>query len=369
MHLKTGIPAVVAILLATSASCTRQAYSEVPVCGYVSEILSDKSSHENELLQGLKNPGSSADISVIGSFAACQKLSGLMITADLHENVSGSCKPDGLPDFAGENVVSIMDRSVPAWRSCVEKGDTSLVRELAVRRAIAAIDTTYNISTYDLDGNGHKNSSKVLILADAWYSSYGSFDVHTLLDATQSKVIVLNPVEVMYDALFEKPGQKLTIGIICDSLYLGSNVYEQNFLERAHNAGIANCDCFCASVDSTEMPLIQFLDKYYNSGRILPLDAILVDDCNVDMGAMQSNLGQLLDYQLPESTSYNKLLEHGVTLMESSSAVAEECYHVLRSSNNFTHRIAYPTSQAYEIGYRQSVPQHPLMMTPYNVQN
>ena len=71
-----------------------------------------------------------------------------------------------------------------------------------------------------------------------------------------------------------------------------------------------------------------------------------MDDYSVDVDSLKAELAairvELSDAQL----LYGSLVSDDFRILDTRSTVAHECYRRLRSSNTFTHNIAYPRASA-----------------------
>ena len=152
-------PALVFIALSSfwSVSCSRKVESDPDTLPLVNILVEESSSVlENLVAASGKTSGS---IAVIGDPDACLKVAGTISTCDLFDNIDAKLSPDGLPDFAGETVIAILDSS-----SFKVGGET--LREAAVRLALCAMDSTV--------------ACKMLVFCGRGFPDYGSSDVEDL---------------------------------------------------------------------------------------------------------------------------------------------------------------------------------------------
>ena len=97
---------LVTVLLVSCSGHNSVTRQPVP---YVSRMLSDTSAAGYRLLHSFDDGDVSGVIAVIGSSEECILMSEKLMTGDDFDNVDGSARPDGLPDFAGETVTSFID--------------------------------------------------------------------------------------------------------------------------------------------------------------------------------------------------------------------------------------------------------------------
>lgn len=178
-----------AIFLAP-AGCGRKVETTSDTLGLVEELVSDPSA---DLQRMVRLAGkTSGPIVIAGDPKLGLQLSEKMMLSDDFDNVDARCVEDGLPDFAGETIVTILDfvnapyDSVPG----TEEGRLFL-RETAVRNALAAIDTSV--------------SCKLLILCSPLLAENGGDDVSELFEKLNCDVPVLYSTDTSYsftDACF-----------------------------------------------------------------------------------------------------------------------------------------------------------------------
>ena len=339
-------------LLAIAASCTKPATpGRLPV-KLVTDIVSgaDKG---REVIAAAVNPSSSGEIFIAGSPVTAAQYKDKFVSCDIFENVRGNSWSDGLKDFAGETFSLISDwANAPYEHFSTSQAGSDSLRELAVRYALAALDTRCNVSVYDLDGNARKNSAKIIVLADPWIHEFGLFDVDTLFTLTSCTVPVISPQELLFDEVLGGEHKSFNIGLICDSLYLNKGIYGQIFRSKSKSHDVVGTRFFEGAVSGGAGSLFQFLDAYAEAGNVSPLDAILIDDPNVDMEELRKDLQAARDYSREEYFNYGKFVSPDICVHNSCDLVMRRCYAILRSGSLFTHRIAQPEFKNYTVSPR-----------------
>jgi len=331
---------IIAICLCVLAlSCQRQSMTYTDITPLVSGILSDKSSSGYQLLNSYSEVPVSANLYVIGDAESTDIVTGRLLHYDMHDNVSGAARPDGLPDLAGETVTQLDDAfAVPYYNFFQDYGQTSM-REHFVHHLLNAVDSVYSLTKYDLEKCGRKPVAKIVIFTDPFFARYGRGDTDILLKETSCKAKVLCPIELMRDELFSTDAVSLNVGIVCDTLHTGFSLYREFLLEKAANRDIS---CFSCCVPDSVGVLARFLDTYRMNGGRNPIDVLMIDNSRVNPVALNSELSRLRDLNRPECMTYGKLLSPDFRVIDGPSVVAEECYRSLRKENLFTHKIAYP---------------------------
>ena len=180
--------------LLVPCSCGRHVEERSDSLRYVDELLADSLSWLEELSEA--SGKASGAIALIGTPEECLQVSERLMTADDFDNVDGRPAPDGLPDFAGETVVSILDFTDSSAR---EYADSSLLlRELAVRIALRALEPSCRVSPYDADSVVSKPSPKMLLVCSPRMGVRCAADIEDLFARTGCNVPVLAAQDTAY---------------------------------------------------------------------------------------------------------------------------------------------------------------------------
>ena len=178
------------ILLALSViaafGCSRRVENGYRTMAYVNSLLTDSLSELKSLAESSGKP--SGAVVLVGDPSGCLRLSEKMLLCDEFDNIDARKVSDGLPDFAGETIVSILNFADTAYeaRSATEGGRTSL-RESAVNGALAALRCP--------------SCCKILIICNPVLSEYGGSDVSDLFEKIGCDV----PVIYSSDTTFSFP--------------------------------------------------------------------------------------------------------------------------------------------------------------------
>ncbi|MBO6170347.1 MAG: hypothetical protein J6O51_10330 [Bacteroidales bacterium] len=343
----------ISVFLATlllAASCTEQVQSGRETIDYVLSIAGSPDSPEHSLLAGKSKLTPDGDIYIMGSPESCALLGESFKECDRFDNVRARRTPDGLKDFSGETFSLMCDPEYTPYAEFANTAGSRSMRELMARMAVASLDDKCNVSIYDLEGNAPKRPAKMIILSDPWMLLDGKFDIDTLFALTSCKVPVISPQELLFDAVFGGDKKYFNIGLMCDSLYSGTGVYEELFRQKVAQHGLMEAKYFeAATPQDTLHRLASFLDAYIESGRTEPLDVLLVDDWSVDQKDLLDELALIRDYSKEESMRYGKTVAPDFTVICSSGLTMGTCYLQLRQSSLFTHRIALPELKSYTL--------------------
>lgn len=314
------------ILLAVS--CRQQASSSRSTTELVREILSDRDNPYREMIP--LSPDPKGEICLVGTARSCAMLAERFAACDSRENVDGSHRSDGLPDFAGETISSII---LP------ENID---LQDGVVRSVLASLDTSYHVSPYDLEGIGRRMAAKVIVLADVCTAENGKFDVDTMFSALSCGIPAVSPFELMLSEVLDGRDHSADIGVIHSADASDSLSYPAVASMYARKNGVPECRCTTMAAPDSVNVLMAFFDRYLEAGETKPLDAIFIDNARVDMDAMYEALSYITDLSRPESMKYGRLLSPGFRILESGDVTCEECFNLLRKGNCFTHKVSFP---------------------------
>ena len=344
----TRNPLCLILALALFSACQRNTVETRPTIQYVRDILSDKATTEYQILSANAAPATTGDIVVIGSSSQCAALSTQLSFCDMFDNFDGTAGSDGLADFAGEYIYSIIDEAGGAYSSYLSEGRIEQLRENTVRSVICAVDSTYSLTAYDIEGKGRKSPAKVIVLSDVHQFVYGKFDVDSLFLSTGCGINVVTPVEAMVrHAVPAVSDGKLNIGVIASPEVTDSTIYNAALSEILGGREVSCYASHVAATDSTDA-VLSFLDSYIASGASEPLDAILVDDYDLAPSFVREGIRRASSLMSSESLVYGKYLSENVRFACPAEAVSAACYRILRDQNLFTHMIALPQSITYK---------------------
>ena len=333
------------LLLLLPTACRRQVVETRPTIPLVRDILNGKSDSRAQMLRA-SQPRPAADIAIIGSEFACDRLAEQFSFLDGHDNVDAREKTDGLPDFAGETFACIEDGGRYADILASEGGEE--LRRRTVQRVLAALDTVVHISPYDLEGLSSKPSAKMVVLADPFLAEYGAFDVDTLLRSTGCKVPVFSPIEKMIERAFAQGGRwDLSVGVLCDPVLDSTGIYERIFARKAAERGAKGASCVAIGLERRDSLLYAFLRQYQQKGHTKPLDVILIDDLTVKSDSLKTQLAEIVSVMNESSMTLGRLVSRNFFFLDAFGEVSDFCYGFLRENNLFTHNIAMPQVSVY----------------------
>ena len=333
-------------LALTLSSCRPKGTPPRPAVQYVRDILTDRSGAEYKAFSAYDPASPDGPVCLVGESVRCLRLSEVLMGCDLYDNVTGALAPDGLPDFAGESILSLFDEANTPYDGYLTASNTAYLRELAVRHVFESLDTVTFISNYDKEGMGRKKPAKMVLLLSPYMAAYGRFDADTLFSCLGKPSPVFAPLDVMLDRVFGAAEGPVNVGVIADSTAIAAGVYETVFEEKTKEFDATGSVCICGTAAASGGILTGFLDAYEAAGYTKPLSALLVDDPAVRTDSLLTELDRIRVEFSDESLRYGKMLSPGFRILDAGVVAAQECYRRLRESNTFTHNISYPTASA-----------------------
>ena len=336
------LPVLLLCLLA--AGCREAVGTGRSTVPFVEHILSGHGG-EWALVAGFDPADPKGSIALAGPADRNAELAGRFVKGDDFDNIDGRLAPDGLPDFAGERIDVITDMANLPYEAFLGGREDSL-RTVTVRNFISALDTTLSIGAFDNERLERKENAKIVVFTSPISAAYGAFDVDTLVRSAGKAVPVIFPARMLLGRQLDRNIPHLHVAVITDSLTAASGVYPSVFDELAAQRGLLGCGCVAFPSDSVSYAGA-VLDGYRAAGGNMPISALIVDDPSVDIGEVRDSFGWIMRVQSEANLGYRKLIAEGFTIIDASRAVTDECYHILRRTNNFTHDIAYPFTREY----------------------
>lgn len=320
------------------AGCQAVTAPPRPAVDIVNRIAADKDGRYHHMLSSYAAPDKDGSIAIIGTASQCDTLMSLFSACDRHDNVDGKPYADGLPDFAGEQIAAYAD---------VSSSESDALRDFVVRASLAAVDSIYSITQYDIESQGRKSPAKLIVLADPGYNIYGKFDIDTLMQITGCGIRTITPMGAAFDELFSGAAEVSSIGIITGKEWAGKGLYPEIISQEFSSRNLSGTEAVVFAVRDSSDALVDYLDKYEASGHDGRLDAIIVDDINVNVDEMNATLGRITSVTSQESVTYGKLISPDLRIISTKDALMNACYLMLRSQNTFTHNISYPETVSF----------------------
>ncbi len=182
---------IAASVLTVFASCSRKVESGYETIPYVNALLADSLAHLKQLAS--LSGSSSGTIVLIGEPQECLSVSETLMTCDIFDNIDGRRVKDGLPDFAGETIVPVLDFvNAPYEEYSLTPDGQQFLRELTVRHAVTALDTVCRTNPFNGSLAVGKSPVKILLICSPLLSEYGSADVADLYERIGCDVPVVS---------------------------------------------------------------------------------------------------------------------------------------------------------------------------------
>ena len=167
---------ILLVIPVLAVSCSRKVESTFDSIRYVDKLLTD--SLPSLRAKAAAAGGQSGVIALFGEPGHCLRLSEKMMLCDEFDNVNAGRTKDGLPDFSGETIVSILDFAGSPYEEKLQEDDgKTQLRENTVRNALNAIDTTINC--------------KILVICSPLLAEFGGDDVSNLFERIGCDVPVI----------------------------------------------------------------------------------------------------------------------------------------------------------------------------------
>ena len=180
---KRVCPIVIMVVILLASSCARRVESSYDTIRLVDEIVSDSLPALQKLAREACKP--SGSIYLVGEPLHCLALSEKMMNSDEFDNVDARMVSDGLPDFSGETIVSVLDFANSPYDSLALTDDGKLaLREIAVRHALAAIDSSAHC--------------KVLILCSPQLAERGGDDISDFYEKIGCDIPVIYSLDTAF---------------------------------------------------------------------------------------------------------------------------------------------------------------------------
>lgn len=337
--------AALPVFVCMLSGCNAPVGTLKPVVPLVGEILADKYCPEYGILESCAVPDKYGAVFILGEETDCEVFSSALLSCDSRDNIRGNYAPDGLLDFSGERICSVVDFAGGDYSSYPASGlDDSLATQM-VRLSLLAIDTLCYMSPYDLKGLAEQPRAKIVLLASSYADTYGMYDVDSLFNASGCGVFVVNPLTEMKKSAFSKGAAN--VGVLAPAENLSSGLYK-------------DCVAFPAAGKGRDV-LTGFLDSYLAAGYSKPLDALIVDDYSVNCDSLASSLARIRSVMNEESVLYSPLISEKFRIIDPRTVVCSVCFDILRRDNLFAHRISMPRFEKY-----MTVRRPEMILIPYN---
>ncbi len=307
-----------------ASSCGKQNSGVSSLHPYVAKIVSDTSLAENQLLAKSRVQKDAA-IYVCGYPADCRNITEELSSADYFDNIDASPAGDGLADFAGETIVSLIDT-----QGCLDSDTTSQgFRETCIKLLLGALDPTCYANAYTSEKNAVKPSCKLLVLASPRMETAKN-DLDTLLKQFNIDLKVVSAVSESMSCLQSRHPDNATFAVLAAEPDYYRSVCPDVFADTSANT------------------LTELLHCYLKSRVGGHINALLLED-DSSLTRVQRELYALRQGEGIEYESLRSVLGSDFEIVTMGEAVARASYGILRSDGLFTHRALQPYTCSYEL--------------------
>ena len=327
-----------AILMAF-ASCRPTVTSDWEPILFVQQIADDTSGVFS-LVTSYRNAGTKGSIALIGEPESCLQLAQRFLEADERDNVDGRLSHDRLPDFAGERFSVILDEHNAPYSRYVQSSSDSL-REIAVRNAVAAVDSVCFSDAMIPSSRLVKNRAKVFVLASPYLSEFGLSDIDTLFKIGGHEPLIISQAEALMEEANERKLNHFAVWAPANTAKIYERVSRQ----------VCGKSVVVLSPDENRDDRMQFREamrQYHSLHPNQPLDAILLDPYDLDTAELEAELEHIRREITEEDASLSRLLPPSFRFIPSADCVTAACYRLFRRYNLFTHDIAYPSARYFQ---------------------
>lgn len=171
----------------------------------------------------------------------------VLLSIDEIDNITGELKPDGIPDFEGENFTYLADKANMPYGNYAAAGKEQFFKELILKDALFLLGNKYYFNHVDKEPLGVKEPSKILIIACNTATAYGLGEINTLLTESGTGVKVIGVINAGVNALFDMLSHRNTlqlpakdsiaVGVLATVGTISSDAYERTIRETQKAKG------------------------------------------------------------------------------------------------------------------------------------
>lgn len=334
--------ALLSVLLVSCKDCNTGQFRTIPM---VEEIIADTASIYYHQVFEAGNGNNHGTIAVVGAPVDVVLVSEALLTADMHDNISGAHTPDGLPDFSGEIVAQILDIAHPSYETYAAENGEEALRELNVRNFLSAVDTAALVNPLDETSVQYKGRAKMVVFASSLSSAFGTADVDTLCRSIGPELMTVAPVQAMVGYVQARHESHLNLVVWSESSKIARGAYS-SVIGETYQA-LAPALEYAEDSICVRSSFLNLLDMYVAAGNTAKISAVLVDNYDIPQAELDATVEEILTTDDDNLLIYRNILEPDFECICPGKAIADVCYKSLRTANAFTHRIVYPELRSY----------------------
>lgn len=173
----------------------------------------------------------------VSGFEVVEKI----LTLDRFDNITGKSVPDGIPDFAGEDIQFLSDRANGPYGKYISAGNLDFLKELIVRNAVMMMGREcYNLAADDYR-SGIKAPVKLLVVSSPVADIHGLTDINDLLEHSGTGVKAVGVIESGISEAISAADEdgNLCVGVLFAPEGISSFEYESMIRKMAEKKGVA----------------------------------------------------------------------------------------------------------------------------------
>lgn len=273
-----------------------------------------------------------------------------ILTMDSFDNITGKAVPDGIPDFAGEDLQYLDDYANMPYSTYVSEGESDYLRELVVKDALFLTGEKYYLNDEEDHPTGFKKPVKLVVVACNTASAVGMKDITNMFKVAGCKVKVMGVIEAGVRAAVTdmKENGRYAVGIMSNSATLSSEIYQKNIADSAAarkcSVDIVTKDCegldeaINNGSDSIEIlarrNFRELVDGYLKSDPSVPMKCVILGSTHYPYlkKVLGNELAKLRNTRIGGRAVYRELLADNFKFVDPSEYTAKECYMYLREN-------------------------------------
>ena len=127
------------LALALAVSCNSSKPEGKPIINLVGDIITDVNNPQHSLVADYNEADPAKSIYVAGAPERCKPILMSLKSCDGHDNGDGRFAGDGLPDFSGEVICTILDFANTPYDRFLREGKEDKLKEITVRTVLSAM--------------------------------------------------------------------------------------------------------------------------------------------------------------------------------------------------------------------------------------
>lgn len=173
----------------------------------------------------------------VSGFEVVEKI----LTLDRFDNITGKAVPDGIADFAGEDIQFLSDRANGPYGRYISAGNMDYLKELIVQNAVKMMGwECYNLAS-DEYMSGFKEPVKLLVVSSPVADIHGLSEINSLLSLSGTGVKAVGVIESGIREAVSAADEEgnLCVGVLFAPEGISSYEYESIIRRMAEEEGVS----------------------------------------------------------------------------------------------------------------------------------